>query len=266
MERPKDLPDYGAPPLSEVVLGVQFEPVGGYQQIYAGAIWELFKANFPHVEEHPSLPPSFEIFGSNIPSGPSIQLTTGASHDRFWFVSKDKHLLVQFQQDRFVQNWRRVKGEAVDYPRFENMLESYEENLRKLNRYFEATFGSSLKINQCEISYMNHIRFSPEVGTTPQEWINFIKFPTDSKIDFRCDYRKKISNEIGEPVGRLIVGARLNAEGEEILSYDLSVKGVPTAPNIESALEFLITGRHLIVTTFTETTSEKAHRAWKRIQ
>lgn len=219
------------------------------------------------AEEHQALAPSFQTFGAKVVSGPEIQLRTGASHDRFWFVSEDGNLLVQFQQDRFLANWRRTKQGADRYPRFEKMLESYEENLKKLSSFFESTFATPIKINQCEISYLNHIQFPPEASKAPQDWINFLQLPTDSKIDFKCDYRKEISNTKGEPIGRLVVsvGSATNAEGDEILAYNLSVKGPPAIPSIESALEFLIGGRHLIVTTFTETTSKKAHKAWKRI-
>jgi len=272
MKRPSDLPNYKAPPLYEVVLGVQFEPVAGYQQIYAGQVWELFKATFPNVEERQSLPPSFETFGANVASRPAIQLSTGASHDRFWFVSKDGDLLLQFQQDRFLQNWRRITSEAYDYPHFEKMLEHYEKNLKKLMRYFEDTFAVSVKINQCEISYVNRINFPPKASKTPREWINFVELPAGSKIDFKYDFkydfRKEISNKKGEPIGRLIVsaGSAMNEKREEILSYDLSVKGAPAKPDIESALEFLTAGRRLIVTTFTKTTSEKAHQAWERFK
>src|SRR4051794_13517866 len=61
--RPETLPDFCTPPLNEVVVGVQFTPARGYQQIRAGEVWALFRSIFPKVEEFPALPPMFETFG-----------------------------------------------------------------------------------------------------------------------------------------------------------------------------------------------------------
>lgn len=63
LPRPDHLPDFRTPPLNEVVVGVQFAPARGYQQILAGEVWELYRAQFPTVEEMPPIPPAFETFG-----------------------------------------------------------------------------------------------------------------------------------------------------------------------------------------------------------
>src|SRR4051794_5656712 len=107
--RPTHLPDFRKPPLNEVVLGIQFNPVPGYSQIYAGEVWGLFRARFPQVQEMPALPPNFETFG--IPQGPQIgfNVLAGASHDRFWFLSPAGEQLIQFQMDRLLHNWRKVE-------------------------------------------------------------------------------------------------------------------------------------------------------------
>ncbi len=59
--RPDHLPDFAEPPLDEVVLGVQFEPVSGYSAVYAKDIWELFRSEFPKVQEQPILPHSLKL-------------------------------------------------------------------------------------------------------------------------------------------------------------------------------------------------------------
>lgn len=38
--RPADLPEFGAPPLTEVVLGVQFDVIPGFMTPHIGVIWQ----------------------------------------------------------------------------------------------------------------------------------------------------------------------------------------------------------------------------------
>ena len=73
MKRPEHLPDFTDPPLDEVVIGVQFAPVPGYNSVHSMGIWELFQPEFPKVVEQPMIETQFETFGgSNIDAGPRI--------------------------------------------------------------------------------------------------------------------------------------------------------------------------------------------------
>src|ERR1700722_7390502 len=60
--RPADLPEFGVPPLTEVVLGAQFDVIPGFLTPYVGLIWQRFRDSFPFIEEHPPVPPVFETF------------------------------------------------------------------------------------------------------------------------------------------------------------------------------------------------------------
>ncbi len=105
MSRPDNLPDYSNPPLSEVVLGVQFQQPIGYQQIYAHKVWQLYSDNYPSVQEMSPLQPSFETFGvSSYTIMPPFGFVSGAMHNRFWFVNQDSDELIQFQNDRLLHN------------------------------------------------------------------------------------------------------------------------------------------------------------------
>ena len=63
-----NLADFKAPPLNEVVMGIQFQPVPGYQQIRALEVWQLFREQFPVVQEQLPLNPQFETFGLPSPA------------------------------------------------------------------------------------------------------------------------------------------------------------------------------------------------------
>jgi uncharacterized protein (TIGR04255 family) len=269
-QRPADLPDFGHPPLNEVVIGVQFAPPKGYSQVRAGEVWKLFQSQYPVVQERESLPPSFETFGlpraGQVAEG--LRFVSGALHDRFWFMRESRDELIQFQQDRLLHNWRKVGDQSNEYPRFERMLELFRAELRALEGYAATLFPQTLSINQCEISYINHI--TNEVGTLPRpsDWLRFATFEGQSPEDFSAAFREVIRDPSDRPVGRLSCecSSAVDQAGRAMLVLNLTVRGSPAGPSIDSALEFIERARTMIVKKFAELTTAAAHQAWERRQ
>jgi uncharacterized protein (TIGR04255 family) len=267
MDRPLNLPDFRLPPLNEVVLGVQFSPARGYQQIRAGEVWALFKDQFPNVEELPPLPPSFETFGRPQEGQIGFDFVTGASHDRFWFLSPQKDELIQFQQDRLLHNWRKVGDQTNEYPRFEKMIVRFISEISAVERYFSSIEPQSLIINQAEITYINHIRFDNDSDSV-QNWLSFINFDNKSPEAFSCAFRRIILSEDNKPQGRLIceAGSVVGPGGQRMIVLNLSARGAPPGTDIDAAIEFLKRGREMIVALFSEVTTRSAHQKWERVQ
>ena len=270
MSRPRSLPDFSTPPLNEVVLGVQFSPPRGYQQIRAYEVWQLYRAHFPVVEEQPPLPPTFETFG--LPAAPqfSFNVVTGAKHDRFWFLSDNKDEIVQFQDDRLLHNWRKVGDLTNEYPRFESMISKFEGEIVAFEGYVRSLAPQSLTITQCEISYINHIELDRADGKLKvSDIFPFAQFPREMPEDFSIAFRRTICGDDGGPIGRLVVEAQTaisGATGREIVVFTLTARGAPPEPSIAGALRFLHVGREMIVNTFASHTSDLAHKMWGRNQ
>lgn len=270
LARPEHLPDFKKPPLNEVVVGVQFSNPQGYQQIHAGEVWNLFRKNYPNVQELQSLPPSFETFG--LPHQQSmmhqISFATGGTHDRFWFLRPDGAELIQFQQDRLLHNWRKVGDGTNVYPRFESMIQKFKEELTKLQGYAASLMPQALLINQCEITYINHIKFSEGDSKAFSDWLRFLNFEKKQPDDFSMAFREVIRDDVGKPQGRFMCDASLGylPDGQEIISLSLTVKGAPPGTDIDSALNFLSMGRDVIVRKFAELTTDQAHQKWERVK
>lgn len=268
--RPDDLPDFDAPPLDEVVFGIQFKPPQNYSQIFAGEVWSLYKDGFPRLEEHSALQPAFETFG--LPGGGQIglNLLTGATHDRFWFLSDLGDELIQFQNDRLLHNWRKVGDRSNVYPRFERMMESFRNEVGAFETYISTLANQSLSINQCEISYINLI--IPEADTDasgPDEWLRISQFDAFEPDDFTMTLRKAIRDTDGNPFARLICEAQSVFEkrtSKAGIKLSLMVRGAPRGTDIEAAFRFLEKGRQVIVETFAAITTDSAHTIWKRRQ
>lgn len=264
--RPDDLPDFRKPPLNEVVVGVQFAPPTKYQQIYAAQVWELFSSEYPKVEEHSSLPPTFETFG--LPSR-HLNLNFGPVHNRYWFLRPDGEELIQFQRDRLLHNWRKVGDEKNVYPRFESMLQRFQDEIERFQNYVNTLSPQTLAINQCEVSYINHIEPCPDTDLNVSDWIRFLQFNRQNDPDnFSITLNDEIRNSSGEPFARLICEATsgVKVNRQKIIQLTLTVRGSPEGSDLRSALEFLSKGRERIVRKFAESTTEAAHKQWERTQ
>lgn len=271
MARPDDLPDFKAPPLNEVFLGVQFAPAAKYQQVQVGEVWSLFRNDFPSVAEMPPLPPTFETFG--LPRGGEQQINfmsmSMPSHSRYWFLSPAQDELLQFQQDRLLHNWRKVGDRTNEYPRFERMIENFEKELQALETYFASLAPQSLQINQGEISYINQIPINDSTGAaSAQDWLNFVSLDKLQPDDFTMTFRRVISSADGKPLGRLIFEAAigLTTNNEKIVQLTITFRGKPTGTGISSAIDFLKYGRELIVHSFKDITTDVAHQKWGIVQ
>ncbi|MBB4583069.1 uncharacterized protein (TIGR04255 family) [Rhizobium aethiopicum] len=271
MTRPEGLPDFRQPPLNEVVLGVQFPPSEGYQQIYAGDVWKLFKANYPLVVEHPPLAPIYETFGP--PGGQNFELSIGPAgqHNRYWFLSADHNELIQFQNDRLLHNWRQLPNSQQEYPRFESLIAKFQKEFIQLSDFLKtlqpAERQRQLVCNQVEVTYINHILLPKESRTDPSAVLRVANFGAGIPDDAAFIWRRALLRSDGKPYARLICEANsaLNYKGENIVVLTITVRGNPSVGTIGNIVDFMKNARETIVKEFANITTDSAHAAWERI-
>jgi uncharacterized protein (TIGR04255 family) len=262
-----DLPEYAHPPLNEVALGVQFSPPIGYSQLHAGGVWQLFRDEYPIFEEHESLPQAFETFGAGPVMTPSFELIQGPRHDRFWFIGETLDELVQFQDDRLHFNWRMQPGGKA-YPRFEYLVEKFFNALRKLDNHFTNEFGNEISVVQAEISYINHFPYIVD-GKSKQisDWVNFVDVSHFHPEDLNLRMRYPLQRD-GNLYGRvnLDLATAIKQPSEKIAVLTTTVRGMPKSGSLDDLDQFFSESRRLIVTTFDNVTTERAHSYWNRTE
>jgi uncharacterized protein (TIGR04255 family) len=267
LQIPERLPQFGRPPLNEVVLGVQFTPPKGYHQIHAGAVWQCFQDDYPDVQELQAIEPVFETFGlpQPFPTSGHIRLLAGAPHIRYWFMKPKGEELLQFQPDRLLHNWRKNDDPNNNYPHFERMIEKFQEELIRIENYFSSVAPQSLSITQCEISYINQIITPPEENLKPSDWLRFISLQDNEVEDFSVVFREIVRDRNGNPSGRLTCEAStaVRSNGDKFIVFSLTVRGAPNGTHIDTALSFIRTGHELIVKKFATLTTDKAHQIWE---
>ncbi len=155
---PTLLPDFERPPLTEVVLGVQFEPLPGFGSIHAGLFWERICERFPQVRERPPLPAVIERSGGRSSRALKVQwqVVDEPLPTRYWFLNDKGDQLIQLQPDRFLYNWRKRNGQDAD-PRYESIRSSFESELGRFRSFLAEEQIPQPVPNQCEVTYVNHI-------------------------------------------------------------------------------------------------------------
>lgn len=268
--RPDDLPDFENPPVVETVLSVQFEPLAAMRAAHLGLIWLEFRDRLPRTEERPPLEPVFERSPEQINPrlGVQLQALETIPVPRCWFLNNEGTELMQVQPDRFVKNWRKV-GEGDLYPRFEKVKAAFESDFARFKVFLAAQQVGSLTVNQCEVTYVNHI-------VAGEGWENYSEVdkifrvwqqPSERLLPGRAEdvtwhARFPIPGTDGKLVGRLhavVQPAVRIADSRPMFVFNLTARG-----KVGDSLEFLDLGRVWVVRSFAEMTTENMHRIWKR--
>ncbi len=265
MQKSNKLPVYKQPPLNEVVSGLFFEKIPTLRTAHFGLLWEKFANDYLTTEDHP-------IFG--LPS-------KGASSDiididvlrppRVWFVHKDENELIQVQQDWFIYNWRRRKGEDL-YPHYEHVIKRLKECFGKFKGFLQEKDIGPAVIKECMLTYINHIPIEEDWGSLqylhnifvdlrlPSDEERFL--PTPLNIAWVREY--PLPDAKGSLVAKLNTGIR-RLDNKPVLIFELSARGIGADSSEDALWAWFDLAHEWIVRGFGDlTTHEVQHKLWKR--
>jgi uncharacterized protein (TIGR04255 family) len=269
-------PSFDNPPVNEVVLGVQFEPIAGLEVAHLGLYWDRIRSLFPLTETKGPLAQQVEVFGDV--KAPQIQLQLSETYPapRCWFISQSRTELIQIQADRFLFNWRKSDQSSV-YPRYPYVRSKFSEHVEQFTAFLHDVGLGALSPNTCEVTYINHIEVDNAVfarigqlesvleiwsGNTSDRFLAELSGPEEAEI--RVSYR--IPGPSGAPVGRLRIVAEPRVKLTDqrfLLRLTLSARGAPLEPSLTGVMQFLDLGREYVVRGFTSITTARMHDLWR---
>lgn len=274
--RPKGLPDYGDPPVGEVVLSAQFQPLPKLQITHLGLYWALVRELFPTTQMHGPVEPAFESFDQQTASpGLSVRISLAPTQfPRVWLVSSDGTELLQIQQDRFILNWRKVRPTDV-YPRYEHIRERFETHFRGYQEFLlkEKVIGAPLESNQVEVTYLNQIQ-SGRVWTNHSELHKVLRVYQpiatnnvlgDPESVFFRSVTPLLFADDSKPTARMHVEvnpANAISDRSPLILVSFLVRGAPRAQDIAGVVQFMDFARDKIVRTFDLITTPDMHAVW----
>jgi uncharacterized protein (TIGR04255 family) len=272
-DRPQDLPNYTRPPVHEVLLAVQFDALADFRAYHVGKLWDRVRDRYSSIQEQAPLNLQFETFGvaepAETPSTIQIEALLAPPMARYWFEAGQR--LMQIQQDRLIHNWRRGESEA-EYPRYESVVREFLADFRAFSDFVKEEEFGAIRINQCEISYINTI-FVPGAEEDPYKVIDRV-MRVWNRPDVRVGAFEQVTiqprfvlSKDGEPYARLHVTlqpAVRRSTRQPCLQLGFTVRGKPTDETIDSSLAFFSEGREAIVKVFTDLTTPEMHKVWGR--
>ncbi len=264
---------FARPPIIELVLGVQFEPLRDFRMRHVGELYRLFQSQFPGYEEHPPVEPVTETFTPRQEGPFRIEWATTPPLPRVWLLEPGGNEVIQFQRDRFLHNWRKVESADL-YPSYVSCRELFETSLRKFLSFIEENACGKWVPNQCELTYINHIlpvgawSRHAQIGGAIRPWSDQAE-PVPENISLALQY--VIPDEHKQPVGRVHVAVRPKwrlPEQSPLLELSLTSRGKPGAPSIRGVMEFLdlahVWGQRVFLSITTEAIQKEWGMTWQQ--
>jgi uncharacterized protein (TIGR04255 family) len=174
------MPDFGNPPVIEVVFGIQFDELRDMKAPHLGFFWEkLGRTEYPECQEMPPLASVKETYGETFEPSESIAMFRSRPPlPRLFYLNSKKDRLIQLQEDRLLQNWKKAEG-PIEYPRFKALFPEFQKSWHLFLEFAQEQGLGNPKPNQYELTYLNHIP-QGEGWLSPKDTVKV--FP-----DFRCD-------------------------------------------------------------------------------
>lgn len=262
---------FGAPPVIETVLSVQFQPIPGFTSAHAGCFWQgALAPNFPDWQnakfmETQRLEDAFEDMAAEPSFGvPSFQLRASDPASRVQIIGSDEERMIQIQDSRFIYNWRKRHGK---YPTYSIIKPEFDLLFQRFETYLEGAAFPPPQANQWEVIYTNHIP-KGELWSGVADWVATIPglyIPTGSPEDVDFETMAGMWRyRLPEGRGRLHISLQhgRTLDKQEVILLQFIARG-PVGDGGLTVNAGLSTGHNAIVNTFHQMTSAQMHLEWK---
>jgi uncharacterized protein (TIGR04255 family) len=267
------LPEFADPPVSEVALSIQFNPLSGWQSPHGGLYWARIKNAYPSTEVQPPLPSQIELFDESQRWKPSFQIQLANPEDvRLWFLSNSKSELIQVQNNRFVINWRKA-SELDQYPRYLSQLRPrFEREWSDFCEFAKEQQLGPINVLQCEVTYVNDFIKGKDWQAFPDFADLFSPIWKKNSSGFLSNLESMMVNgavRLPDGSGRLhfsMQHAQRQSDKKEIIQFRLIARGKPMIDSLDGILSWMDSGHNVVVRAFADLTSSEAHKSWGRTQ
>lgn len=262
------------PPIVEVVASVRFAGMSDMSVFSLGDFWAAeLKPEFGAVSLQAPYEAPVEVGEAQLRApGVGFSVASSPPVPRLWFASSSGQELLQLQANWFAVNWRQVQDGVTSYDRWPKRRASFEHYWPRF-RAWAARRGDSLTIEQCEITYINHIRPIEGVwdshGSAGQIFRGLsgpeLRSVTEEQFSWQAQYAIPAAG--GLPFRRLHVSVQPAFTGAPpavtpVVVLQITVRGGPIGQTDSDITATLDRGREIVVRSFLELTSEEARKSW----
>jgi len=257
---------YDRPPLNEVILGVQFEPLQQFRTPTVGLYWSRIRDRYPRVEDQSPLVHLVEQPLVPNPHGHVAVRPIPFLSPRCWFLAEEGQQLIQLQQDRFLRNWRQVRGDE-EYPRFVTLADLFRQEWEGFLQFSHEVNIGPVIVDQCELTYVNHIKMPSGTGLDfsalpevfPAMGARVDSLPIPELVNWSIRY------PLPDNQGRLHVQMEPGFRPPDmdfVLILTLTARGAPKGGGTEEVIGWFNLAHEQTLRTFNELTGPKMHQLW----
>ncbi len=259
--------EFDRPPIVEMVLGVQFSPLGGLTAAHLGWFWKQYLGpEWDSATNATPIPDQFELFVEQqwqLLQPLRILLGDGTDTGRIQLSSDQGERMIQLQPTRFHYNWQKRQG---IYPRYENVRKTFDEHFRAFGEFADQAGIGPLEPNQWEVIYVDHISRG-EMWQKPDDWHRIVPglFPPPTRLSLSAfeSIGGEWHFEIEPQRGRLHIAASLGHIGdteETALQLNFTARGLVSKQM--SLTDGMDLGHDAIIDAFLKLTSPEAQQTW----
>lgn len=272
MKERTPLPSYKKPPVTEVVVGVQFNELVNFSSIHYGLYHQRVLEKYPLFQELAPIDSTFEFFGEDdkvFQASPKTTFYQTPPLRRGWFLEKEQNRLIQLEPEHFFHNWRKVTGQE-GYPRYESIKDEFKNLWNDFLDFSKEQNFNEIKVNQWEVTYVNHIDIHEgweTLGDMKNIFSQWSGDTTEGFLPIPEFVEMKERYAFPEQKGRLHISlnrAIRQRDNKECFLFRLTARGRLETSKTDDILDCLDRGREWIVKGFTDLTTTNAHNLWKR--
>jgi uncharacterized protein (TIGR04255 family) len=268
----RGFPEFQSPPVNETVFSLQLAPLARFVIPHFGLYWQRIRSSFPHINVVPPVAPATEQYSP--PAMPVLDVQLLQQPEvRCWYLNPSGTHLIQLQRDRFSFNWRQVEGVEA-YPRFPPLFEAFRAHWASFKEFAASENLGEIAINQCEVTYVNHIAYGDGEGWRDYSELCRVLAPWSGKMTdgfLPAPERVRIESVYRLPSeqGRLHISAVpviRGRDGREIMQVTLTARGAPASVSEAAAFAWIELGREWVVKGFADLTSREIQSRWGRVR
>lgn len=264
-------PKFRYPPVIETLLSVQFARLEKFSIPYFGLFWSEIRDAYPEQEVQPPVGQEVEQFGQ--PPGP-LTLNLALVQEplaRCWFISREGDQLIQVQRDRFIRNWRKPPEapESREYPEYRVLRPRFEADWLKFVQFLEREGIGRPEVNQCEVTYVNHIPVGDGSFGKLDGMLRILAAPGGGFLPEPEILSLDVRYVMHDKRGRLHVTlhpAIRRHDGERVIQLTLTARGRPASAAHADVMAWLDLGHDWVVSGFADLTTRSMHDQWERYQ
>ena len=254
------LPDFDAPPINEVVCGVQFDGLDRWQTVHFGLFWQRVRKSYPKFEDQNPL----RLLESPESGKPTETSTSVLPLRRVWLVDETNRYVMQVDPPRLLHNWRK-RGPSDPYPRFEDAYSRFTSCLDSFRSFVEDSSLGEIRPRLYELSYINHIVGDEVSPARPLEsFLSFYQWKEQRAFlgepsKFQCTLEIPLAKDAGKLSVSVKHGVR-KPDGKAILVLDLTARGSAKL----DMNDWFDVAHETIVRGFVDITTSEAQALWSR--